>query len=358
MDPIIRLECWNSSLKKHSWEKFCWVFDPARIGDDRGDDACRKSGRHGAKFIGWSGAASGKTNPLTIRMNANKTAKANFSDNNADGDLTPPQGYAADQLIFKETFDSPTLDTTRWNPWLGDDQFDRWSNRGALPSPYSGMNCDSNCSDSNQIMYYDPYPYGSGASIDGDHLVGGNGKLAMIAKPGNHFSGLGYSWSSSCVTTYGKTYLPAQGGYVQIRAKMPDSRYGAWAGFWLLSTNGAEMDIQESGYLLGGANVNNVLASNWHGGGSQNVQDTGMDLSADYHTYGVEYLPGQSWKVYLDGQLMATWTSGVPTGAPYQLLIDLEIAGPNTAGWHTVADAMGHPGPFALLIDEVRIYEH
>jgi hypothetical protein len=102
--------------------------------------------------------------------------------------------------------------------------------------------------------------------------------------------------------------------------------------------------------------VNNVLASNWQGGGSQNVQDTGKDLSADYHVYGVEYLPGQSWKVYLDGQMLATWTSGVPTNAPYQLLIDVEIAGPNAAGWHTVADPVGHAGPFVLEIDEVQIY--
>jgi hypothetical protein len=181
--------------------------------------------------------------------------------------------------------------------------------------------------------------------------------LAEIANPNNHFSNLGYSWASSAITSYGHAYLPATGGYVQWHAKMPDSRYGAWAGLWLLSSGGAEMDIQESGYPSGSAPVNNVLASHWQGsGGSQIIQDAGVDLSASYHTYGVEYRPGQSWKLYLDGKLMATWTSGVPTNAAYQVLIDNEIAGPSANGWHTVADPANHPGPFELDVDGVQIY--
>jgi hypothetical protein len=117
------------------------------------------------------------------------------------------------------------------------------------------------------------------------------------------------------------------------------------------------MDIQESGYYRGTASVNNVLASHWQGsGGSQVIQDTGTDLSAAYHTYGIEYRPGQSWKVFLDGQVKATWTSGVPTNAAYQVLIDLEIAGPGTAGWHTVADPANNPGPFEYDVDDVQIY--
>jgi hypothetical protein len=180
---------------------------------------------------------------------------------------------------------------------------------------------------------------------------------AEIANPSTYFSHLGYSWASAAITSYGHAYLPATGGYVQWHARMPNSLYGAWAGLWMLSANGAEMDIQESGYPWGSAPVNNVLVSHWQGsGGSQIIQNTGVDLSADYHTYGVEYRPGQSWKVYLDGNLMATWTSGVPTNAAYQVLIDMEIAGPLASGWHTVADPANHPGPFELDVDNVQIY--
>ena len=269
--------------------------------------------------------------------------------------LPPPAGYTTTQLLYEDQFNTPSLDTSKWNPWIGDDTYGRWGDYGALPYPYSGVNCNSACSNSYQIMYYDPYPYGYGTNISGNHLVGGNGHLAEIADLNAHFSNLGYSWASSAVTSYGHMYLPATGGYVQWHAKMPDSRYGAWASLWLLSTGGAEMDIQESGYPTGSAPVNNVLASHWQGsGGSENHQDTGMDLSAAYHTYGIEYKPGQSWKVYLDGKLMATWTSGVPTSA-YQVLMDLEIAGPNTNGWHTVASS-ANPGPFEFDIDDVQIY--
>lgn len=272
--------------------------------------------------------------------------------------LPPPSGYSTSLLIFEDNFISPTLDTTKWNPWLGDDRYGRWGDQGALPAPYSAMNCNSTCSNSYQIQYYDPYPYGYGMMTTTSHMLGGGaGNLALVARPSGYFGNLGYSWATAAVATYGKAYLPAGGGYVQWHAKMPDSRHGAWAALWLLSNGGAEMDIQESGYTWGSANVNATLASHWQGsGGSQIIQDTGRDLSAGYHTYGVEYRPGQSWKVFLDGSLMASWTSGVPTNAAYQLIVDFEIAGPNTSGWHSVADPVNYPGPFEFDIDDVQIY--
>jgi hypothetical protein len=48
--------------------------------------------------------------------------------------------------------------------------------------------------------------------------------------------------------------------------------------------------------------------------------------------------------------------SRVPTNAAYQVLIDMEIAGPLASGWHTVADPVNHPGPFELDVDNVQIY--
>ena len=271
--------------------------------------------------------------------------------------LPPPAGYTRSQLIFNDAFASSSLDQIHWNPWLGDPRYGRWNDFGKLPNPYSGGNCPKRCSTSYQIMYDDPYPYGFNVDVSGSHLLGGPWGLSIQAAPSSHFASLGYSWAASAVSTASKTVLPATGGYVQWHAKMPDSRYGAWGALWLLSADGAELDVQESGYIHGADPVNNVLASAWHGGGAQIIQNAGFDLSAAFHTYGVEYRPGQSWKVYLDGKLMAQWTTGVPTNAAYELIMDMEIAGPLAAGWHTVADARLDPGPFIEYIDDVQIYK-
>jgi len=269
----------------------------------------------------------------------------------------PPAGYTASQLLFNEQFTSPSLDTSKWNPWMGDDQYGRWSNKGQLPSPYSALNCgNAQCSDAFSIPYYDPYPYGHNVKIDTPHLVGGNGNLAIIARPSDKYSGQGYKWATAAISSYGKMYVPAAGGYVQIHAKMPDMRYGAWPSLWLLSKGGPEIDMQEGGYTKG-TNVNRNIAINFHGSGSsQQVIDTGVDLTADYHNYGLEYNPGKWLKFYLDGKLLGTYTQSIPTNAPYQIIIDMEFANQYTNGWHTVADIANHPGPFQLDVDNVQIY--
>jgi len=271
--------------------------------------------------------------------------------------LSPPVGYSTSQLIFEDEFDAATLDTSKWNPWMGEDVYGRWGNRGTLPSPYSGENAGGY-----PVQYNDPYPYGYSVNTTGDHLTGGDGTLELIATPSDYFSDLGYSWASSAISSYDKAYLPAEGGYLQITAKMPDSRYGMWAGLWLMPTagsDGSEFDLQESGTYgtTGSDTANRMLSSNWWGNGAdQQHADTGVDLSADYHTYGVEYRPGESWKVYLDGELMFTWTEGVSQNAAYEVIIELLVAGDDTAGWHTVADPENNPGPFVLSIDAVQIY--
>ena len=211
-----------------------------------------------------------------------------------------------------------------------------------MPAPYSAINPGSYDTD-----YFDPYPQ-QGTNTTGPHVVTGNG-LRIIATPSNRFPG--YTWASGAITTHGLFYLP--GGYVQVRAKMPDSRSGMWAGLWFLE-GGGEIDLQESGYPWGSAPVNNVLAANYHGAGSSgHIENTGVDLSADYHVYGMEYIPGQSIKIYLDGVLKATYTQNIGTGA-YEILIDLQVADSLAAGWHTVA---GSSGQYELDVSEVQAYK-
>src|SRR5579885_1518149 len=135
--------------------------------------------------------------------------------------LAPPSGFSTSDLIFDDEFTEASLNTAYWHPWLGDASYGRWSDQSSLPSPYSGMN---ETGSTFQVMYNDPYPYGGGTNTTGNHLVGGNGTLSIIADPSSYFGGLGYSWASSAVSSYGLVSLPATGGYVQWEAKMPDSR--------------------------------------------------------------------------------------------------------------------------------------
>jgi hypothetical protein len=279
---------------------------------------------------------------------------------NSNSPMVPPAGYTSAQLIFEDTFTTAALDATKWNPWLGTDNYGRWGDQGNLASPYSGPNCPSNtCSIGNQ--YEDPYPYGSASNTTGNHMVGGNGNLVMVASPSSHFSSQGYAWATAGISSYGHAYLPAAGGYVQWRAKMPDSRYGAWAGLWMLDTNASnEIDMQESGTGTNLTTVNNNLAVNVHtDSNGQTVIDTGVDLTQDYHIYGLKYIPNKSITFYLDGAAMATYTSGIPN-VQYEIIMDFEFCGvfAGCAGWHTVGDPANHPGPFEFDVNDVQIYHN
>jgi beta-glucanase (GH16 family) len=254
--------------------------------------------------------------------------------------LAPPPGYSASQLVFDDQFLLPALDSTKWIPQIADAS-GIW--RQSVPPPYSAPN-----SGSFSVQYFDPFPQ-QGTNQTGPHVVTGNG-LRLIATPSRMFKG--YTWASGVVCTHGLFYFT--GGYLQVRAKMPDARTGMWAALWLLE-GGGEIDLQESGFRLGSSNVNHVMAMNFHAtGGIQHLLDTGIDLSADYHVYGVEYKPGQSLRIYLDNVLMATYRQNIPTGA-YEILMDLEVAGSLATGWHTVASPnTSNPGEFD--VSEVQVY--
>jgi beta-glucanase (GH16 family) len=109
------------------------------------------------------------------------------------------------------------------------------------------------------------------------------------------------------VDTYGKVEF--DGGYLQISMEEP-SGDGSWPGLWLLPGAGArnvgnnfEIHIQGGGYTDGSANPNDVFAYHLHTpdgtfGGEVN---TGIDLTAGYNTYAIDWVPGESITWYLNG---------------------------------------------------------
>ncbi len=276
----------------------------------------------------------------------------------SSGALTPPAGYSASELTFEDQFTSSSLNTANWNPYMALSGI-RWQGANdILPYPYSAIGNVGG----NNAEYGDPFPYG--ASTDngaGVHMTGGGSSgLHLIASPDAHEPG--YAWAGAYVSGTEKlAVLPATGGYVQIRAEMPDSTHGGWGSLWFMPENhaGQEMDLQETGFLPGGIPVNQVMASSIHSG-PEKFSNVGVDTSAGFHTYGLAYDPGVSVKTYFDGVQQQSWTTGVPTGA-YELIMSMTMMdanGPNLSPPHTVADPVNHPGPYTMSVNDVQIYRN
>ena len=69
-------------------------------------------------------------------------------------------------------------------------------------------------------------------------------------------------------------------------------------------------------------------------GNQQQLLDCRTDLSADYHTYAMEYRQGSSIKIFFDNSNVYTYTRNVPVG-PYFIILSNGIASTHTAGWYT-----------------------
>jgi beta-glucanase (GH16 family) len=178
----------------------------------------------------------------------------------------------------------------------------------------------------------------------------------------------GYSWTGSVICsrptsnnfgagtvhTTGFTFKDAR---VEVRAKMPDLTSGQWASIWFLPApggNGAEIDLFEGGYLSKTINPNQLMAVNLHSSGNQQqLLDLRTDLSADYHTYSMEYRQGSSIEFFFDGLNVYTYTRNVPVG-PYFIIVANGIASARTANWHTQV-SNSTPAINLMRVSHVRV---
>ena len=139
----------------------------------------------------------------------------------SDGGLSPPSGYANGQLIFDDQFSGTSLDTTKWNTYLGAAGI-TWNDHGVLPSPFSGPNDLAHGGTGYNAEMYGP----SQVSVD-------NGLTLTAVHNTNQYAGT-YPWLSGVVTTEGKFSLPTTGWYVQVKAEMPNQTQGMWPAIWFL----------------------------------------------------------------------------------------------------------------------------
>jgi hypothetical protein len=262
----------------------------------------------------------------------------------SDGGISAPPGYTAQQMIFDDRFAGTSLDTSKWTTSLGASGL-VWNNFGRLASPYTGPNA----------------PITDEAAMFGPSQVSVANGLALTAtRNPNGYAGT-YPWLSGVVTTEGKFSLPTSGWYVQVKAKMPDQSRGMWPAIWFLpgvsGTPSNELDSYEGGWI--GANPNAIMHSDYFAnqGQQQQAYSVGQDVTAGYHIYGFQFIPGQSITAYFDGNQVwqVSASSGVTiTGEPYEIILQLEVAAQQTSGWHTLTS--GATPPASMDVAEVQAY--
>jgi hypothetical protein len=279
---------------------------------------------------------------FTLTVQATNEAGSGSAIITVSSSMPVPSGYPISKQNFRDQFTGTTLDLSVWQANMGDSMYGTWKNSGKLPGSYSAVSNDGGGSALNS-------EYGDPAQVSVNY------GLKLKAEPSSLFAsesnGLQYyTWKAGYLRTVDQSFF--SGGYIQILAKQPDSSSGMWPALWFLN-GGGEIDLQEGGNI-GGGGPNQNMSSNLHAAGnSQITVDTGVDLSTGYHIYGIEYIPGVSIKTYLDGVLIATFTSNVPTGA-YELIMVNTIANSNASSFHSVVSGSTPIDQFEIA--EVQMY--
>ncbi|HEX8029748.1 MAG TPA: glycoside hydrolase family 16 protein, partial [Vicinamibacterales bacterium] len=262
--------------------------------------------------------------------------------------LAAPAGFTSSNLVYEENFSGTTLDSY-WHNYITSRAANGWawnSNGSGGSGPGGAYDAD--------------YDMPSQVSVNNGIL-----NLTAIRQPVsgmNQGTAQTFPITSGAVSSYGK--LEFDGGYLQISMKAP-SGDGAWPGLWLMPGAGSssgdnfEIDIQEGGYT-GNGPANQAFT--WHlhtpSGTVGGTVNTGIDLTAGFHTYGINWIPGKSITWYLDGKQIATVTSAqVPIpNEPMQLIMSNQVANSNAAGWHTALDS-STPSSMPMQINGIQLYQ-
>ena len=131
--------------------------------------------------------------------------------------MSPPAGYTAQQLIFDDQFSGTSLDTTKWNTYLGA--------RGSPGTTTAASPC--------RTRGRTP-PRTTSRRCIGPSQVSVNDGLTLTAQRNTNAYAGTYPWISGAITTEGKFSLPTTGWYVQAKIKVPDMSQGMWPGLWFL----------------------------------------------------------------------------------------------------------------------------
>lgn len=272
----------------------------------------------------------------------------------------PPNLNVDYQLVFEDEFDGAELDRSKWNthflwgPYLAINNEEQYyvdalgiDSPDAENSPFSlseGILKITGREASSQDSF--PVPLTQPSDDDAIWDEYPSYQRSLSYKPATYTSGLITSYDSFKFTH----------GYVDIRAKLPKGD-GLWPAFWLLNSyyisQQPEIDIME----FRGRLPNEIVHSYHRLEGGQTITNSfttnlGIDLSADYHDFGVSWEPGiLQW--FLDGVLVGTYESPDVGYQLMYLIANLAIGGdfdPNV-------DVDISKFPATLEIDHIKVYQ-
>jgi len=253
----------------------------------------------------------------------------------------------AQALVWQESFDSMSINGTRWTYDIGNG-----SDRAA---GYGWGN--------SELEYY---------TSRLENVRTENGNLIIEARS-EAFKGSAFT--SGRIKTEGRVHFKY--GTVEARIKLPNVINGLWPAFWTLGTVGSgwpgigEIDMMEVGAVkaLAAALGNKRVSSAAHWSNATGVHqfnvshtDAAVDLSLEYHLYKMVWT-SKYIKMYLDN--VEYYSFDISGGAaanlsefhtPHFLLLNLAVGGQYTGIFSPTGITAPLPGK--MYVDYVKLYQN
>jgi hypothetical protein len=144
-------------------------------------------------------------------------------------------------------------------------------------------------------------------------------------------------------------------GYFEMRAKLPRGR-GLWPAFWLLPTDRSwppEVDVME---VLGhdtAALYTTVHTKETGQHRSFTHETRGVDLSLDFHSYGLDWGP-ERLRFYMDRRLVMSNATPSDYHSPFYVLVNLAVGG--SKSWPGAPDAQTS-FPARMEIAHIKVWQ-
>lgn len=251
------------------------------------------------------------------------------------------------EMIWNDEFNGTELDLTKWKFDIG---------TGAAYNLWGWGN--------NELQYYTN-------STNNIFVKDGALTIRAIKEDKRDTNGYTANYTSAKITT--QNNLNFTYGYTEAKIKVPAGK-GTWAAYWMMPDksvygdwpNSGEIDIMEHvGYDYGNIHANTHTKAH-NGGGHNGLGGSKVltDITSEYITYGVEWLPDKL-NFYINGEcyytyIPANWsgTGGItravwPFDQDFYLILNLAIGGQ----WGGSQGIDPDITPADMIVDYVRVYQ-